>query len=146
MFTAQHITVVKDKDCRCVLHNLLHEFQEQFNDCMNLKHYNESMLRDNDYGKMMTRIFSVPLFKSDMCLISIVWKLRFWHKRGHGTEEGPTITSCFEEEPKNPSFKRASDVFCTTWSFHRQMVVSFTLTLLKSFLQDFFRVLTQSLR
>ena len=40
------------------------------------------MLRDNDYGKMMTRIFSVPLYKSDMCLISIVWKLRFWHKRG----------------------------------------------------------------
>ena len=69
---SQHITVVKDKDCRCVLHNLLHEFQEQFNDCMNLKHYNESMLRDNDYGKMMTRIFSVPVFKSDMCLISIV--------------------------------------------------------------------------
>ena len=72
LFTAQHITVVKDKDCRCILHNLLHEFQEQFNDCMNLKHYNESMLRDNDYGKMMTRIFSVPVFKSDMCLISIV--------------------------------------------------------------------------
>ena len=72
LFTAQHLTVVKDKDCRCVLHNLLHEFQEQFNDCMNLKHYNESMLRDNDYGKMMTRIFSVPVFKSDMCLISIV--------------------------------------------------------------------------
>ena len=69
---SQHRTVVKDKDCRCVLHNLLHEFQEQFNDCMNLKHYNESMLRDNDYGKMMTRIFSVPVFKSDMCLISIV--------------------------------------------------------------------------
>ena len=82
LFTAQHTTVVKDKDCRCVLHNLLHEFQEQFNDCMNLKHYNESKLRDNDYGKMMTRIFSVPVFKSDMCLISIVWKLWFWHKRG----------------------------------------------------------------
>ena len=32
---------------------ILHELQEHLYDCMNLKHYDERMLRDNEYGRMM---------------------------------------------------------------------------------------------
>ena len=49
-------------------------------------------------------------------------------------------------DPKKPSACNASLVFLTTVSFHLQIFVSFTLPLLNSFLQDFLRVLTQSLR
>ena len=52
--------------------NVLHEIQEHLYDCMNLKHYDERMLRDNEYGRMMMESNS-PHFstRSDMCLISI---------------------------------------------------------------------------
>ena len=48
--------------------------------------------------------------------------------------------------PKNPIFCNASLVLWITSSFTFQMVVSFTLLLLKSLAQDFLRVLTQSCR
>ena len=104
----------------------LHEFE-----ALRWKNVTRQWIWQDDDGEQ--RKPASPFFK-EWYVSHKRWKLWLWHL-GHGTEEGPTITSCFEE-PKNPSFKRASDVFCITWSFHLQIVVSLTLTLLKSFLQD----------
>lgn len=45
---------------------------------------------------------------------------------------------------KKPILNRASFVLCIRGSLHLQIVVSLTLTDLKSSLQDFLRVFTQS--
>ena len=140
-----------DKNISCSLYNVLHELQEHLTTAwiwsITMKECYETMNMAGWWWRatqFLHRKPASPFFK-EWYVSHKHWKLRLWHL-GHGTEEGPTITSGCFEEPKNPSFNRASDVFCITWSFHLQMVVSFTLTLLKSFLQDFLRVLTQSLR
>ena len=54
---------------------ILHELQEHLYDCMNLKHYDERMLRDNEYGRMMlesnpvsSQETRVPIFQGMICV------------------------------------------------------------------------------